>query len=231
MKKLLLLTALLTSCYRGRYPVTPSVAESSTYKIFNEDAMGTAWAIDRHHVVTAGHVCEQLDHEKFMLVSSTERRIPAVMVESEMSKTNGLADLCVLETRAEVGEGLIIADRMPKVGDKVGYVGYPNGIHYVGEGKYEGDVDGPDEHYNDDATSAPCDHGASGSAMFTSRGVFGVLVRLRTDGGYVHPGEEGCVVIPLKELKSFLKDAGVKYETTPGEPDDDDVFTKNQLGG
>lgn len=208
----------LAGCYLKQYPVTPAVAEASTYKLDTEMATGTAWAVDSRHAITAGHMCE-LVATHYVLVSSTNRRIMATPTMWEYSDSSGHADLCVLTAAADLAPGLIIADRMPAVGDAIGYVGYPLGQLSSSTGKYVGDVDG-DETTNDDVTSAPCDHGASGSAEFTSRGVFGVLVRMRTDGARTHTGAEGCVVIPLKELRKFLDDAGVHYVTTPEMPEE-----------
>jgi hypothetical protein len=58
--------------------------------------------------------------------------------------------------------------------------------------------------WNNYFTTAPCDHGASGSALYTADGVFGVLVRLRYDDEGVHPGTEGCVVSPLAQIRLLL---------------------------
>lgn len=219
MKKLLLVCALflLGACYLGHYPVTAHAAEEASYKVFNDEAMGTAWAVDLHHLVTAGHVCEVFD-DKFVIVSNLERRFHAKSVISEYSRTHGTVDLCVLETQVDLPNFLVVADEMPAVGAKIGYVGYPLGVWGAFEGKYLGDLDGPDEDFNDDAFSAPCDHGASGAAVFTERGVWGVLVRLQTQGGMLHPGTEGCVAIPLKPLRAILEDAHIKYTSTPPEP-------------
>lgn len=207
----------LAGCYLKQYPVTPAVAEASTYLLVTEQATGTAWAVDSRHAITAGHMCE-LVATHYVLVSSSFRRITATPTMWEYSDYNGHADLCVLEASADLSPGLVIADRMPAIGESVGFVGYPLGKLSSSSGKYLGDVDG-DETSNDDTTSAPCDHGASGSAEFSSRGVFGVLVRMRTDGERVHDGSDGCVVIPLKELRAFLDSAGVHYVTTPELPE------------
>jgi hypothetical protein len=133
----------------------------------------------------------------------------------------------LLETRQELNNPLVIADKMPVVGEKIYFVGWPLGVELKSEGKYLGDLDGPDNHYNDDVFDAPCDHGASGSAMFTSRGVWGVLVRIRTDNDThdgllpsdgMREGSEGGVAIPLKELVNFLKEGNVDYTATPESP-------------
>jgi hypothetical protein len=45
-----------------------------------------------------------------------------------------------------------------------------------------------------------------------------VLVRLRTDGDYVHDGTDGGVAIPLDKITAFLKDLKIDYTTTPDDP-------------
>lgn len=224
MKFAALLAAVLsTGCYLKSYPVTADVAEAATYKMITYydagAAQGTAWAVNSHTVVTAGHMCEE--GVRFELISSTDRHVLVTPILYERSDTNGNADLCVLHSDLELAATpLVIADAMPDIGTTVHYVGWPQG-HFVREdGKYLGDMDG-DDHLNDAVSSTPSDHGASGSAMFYDRGVFGVLVRLRTDGGYIHDGTDGSALAPLDELLSVLKEAGVDYVTTPSLPEQD----------
>ncbi len=158
-------------------------------------------------------MCEDVP-ETFVVYSGV-KRFRAKSIAWESSQYIGLYDLCLLKTDFDLPSSLVIADRMPLVGEDIGYVGWPLGSKVVAHGKYLGDLDGPDEDSNNSAFSAPCDHGASGSAVFTSRGVWGVLVRLRTDGGKIHDPSEGCVAIPLKQLKEFLDDNKIDYASTP----------------
>lgn len=212
------------SCYLAKYPVTPKVAESATYKLFaNDESQGTGWAVSDHYIMTAGHMCEY-NEDNYIAVSNTERRFRLHSVAWEKSLVDGQTDLCLLKSEAKLPNTLVIADEMPKVGDKIGYVGYPNGEYSEHEGKYLGDIDGPENQGNDFAFSAWADHGASGSALFTDRGVWGVLVRLRTDGGFVHDPIDGGVAIPLDKIKKFLDDMEVKYEVTPDDPVQTDPF-------
>ncbi len=201
-KFILALTILLSSCFLKQSPLTPELADHGTYKIFSDKAQGTAWAIDSYHLVTAGHVCETFE-ENFVLVGDGERRFHAKSILWEKTSDSGLTDLCVLETNVTLSSPLILADRMPFVGESIGYVGYPLGKWTSESGTYLGDLDGPED-WNNAVFDAPCDHGASGSAVFFSRGVWGVLVRLRTDGGHIHDGSDGCVAIPLGPIKKLL---------------------------
>jgi len=212
MRKLILaLGLLLVSCHVQRYTVNMKAATSGTYKVFSEDAQGTAWAIDDHHLVTAGHLCETFsDH--FILISGSWR-FQAKSVLWEKSRETGHKDLCLLETEGTLPDPLTLSDRMPRVGEDIHYVGFPLGKYTEQDGKYVGDLDGDEYDWNDAVFSAKCDHGASGSAVFFKRGVWGVLVRLRTDGGFVHDGDEGCVAIPLSDLKKFLDVYKVNYKS------------------
>lgn len=218
MKRIIIALLLLCGCYVARYPVTPSVVEASTYLLVEEGSTGTAWAVDEHHAVTAGHMCEGL-RTPGVLISSIGRRIPVEGFYWEYSETNGYADICIMESRAPLAQGLVIADRMPRIGGWVGYVGYPLGEHASRYGKYVGDVDGDGSNMNDDVITAECDHGASGSPAYYGDGVFGVIVRLRTDGDFIHPPTDGCVVAPLDELRDVLEAAGINYARPPVPPD------------
>lgn len=216
MKLVIPFLLALAGCYLRNYPVTEYVVYNGTYQIIGAVGGGTAWAVDSNHLITAGHMCEVRDQE--FIAISLNRRFRAKSVYWEYSDTYGKADLCVLETDTKMPDPLVIADRMPAFEEKVEYAGYPLGHYYHGVGIYLGDRDGQDESANDDVFTAPCDHGASGSAVFTRRGVWGVLVRVRTDGGYLHTGSDGCVAIPLPELMQVLWDSGVNYVTTPETP-------------
>lgn len=214
--KLIVLLLALCGCYLKHFPLHAGVAKQATYKVHTGDSQGTAWAVGPHHLVTAGHVCETMTAD-FVIATETRRfhAKPILWQYSEAGDAEN--DLCVLETDAKLDSWLVVAERMPAKNERVGYVGYPLGHYYEGSGVYFGDVDGPG-HLNDDMFSAKCDHGASGSAVYHEGGVWGVLVRLRTDGDYVHSGEDGCIAIPLAPLKKILSDAGVRYDVPPELP-------------
>jgi hypothetical protein len=224
----------LSACYLKHYPITPQVAQNGTYEMFVDvgmlgTAQGTAWAVDEHHLVTAGHMCDEMAEVSVLKSTISERRIRAKAVLWEMGP-DGHTDLCLLKTEQKLDGPLVIAKHMPYIGQDVTFVGWPLGVSVVSEGKYIGDMDGPFFHLNDDVFTAPCDHGASGSAIFTDRGVWGVLVRVRTDNDAhnglmpgsngpdsigVHDGTDGCAAIALPELMSLLKDGEVDYTLTP----------------
>lgn len=219
---LILLT--LSSCYLKQYPVTPEVADSATYMFMaNDSYQGTAWAVNDHTLITAGHMCDA-NEDNYVAVGTTGRSFRAHSLAWEHGG-KGLADLCALHTDAPLPNSLIIADVMPNIGDKVWYNGFPKGKYVRETGKYIGDTDGKDAHFNDFVATAPEDHGASGSAMYTTRGVWGVLVRIRTDdmhGGLIanfeedaHTGDDGESCIDLKAIRSFLNEMDIKYDTTP----------------
>lgn len=202
MKKLLLI-AFLLGCQHPEPPVTPAIAEASSYKIFTPDShMGTAWVVDGRYLITAGHVCDAGPGD-YTLESSTGRKLAAHPIAWEQDYSD-MVDVCLVLADGELAPPLALADAMPAVGDAVGYVGYPLGELKRSTGKYLGDVDGPDDHLDDYTADAPCDHGASGSAMYSEDGVYGVLVRGIVIGEDVLPGEYGCVASPLPQIIDIL---------------------------
>lgn len=210
----LILLLLLNSCYLRHYPLHAGIAKVATFKIVVEDGTGTGWAVDKYHLITAGHVCNSLS---LMRAEGPRRRF---YVEPVVWEYNGADyDICLLKSSVALDSWLIISDMAPKTGDNVGFVGYPGGEYGESSGTYLGDMDTDDSHENDNVFTAPCAAGASGSAVYTERGVWGVLVRKRTDGGYIHPGEEGCVAVGWDKLTKFLRDAGINYDTPPEIPD------------
>ena len=197
--------ALLLSACQLPDPVAPSAAEDATYKILSEDALGTAWAVGPHNLITAGHICDGQD--RFALVTTRGIRFGAEKVDLDYDDDT-VADVCLLQTERGLGPGLSLAQSMPAVGDAVYFVGYPQGEWTKSEGAYLGDVDGPAA-WSNYTFSAPCDRGASGSAVLSDEGVFGVLVRLivteDATGFRVHSGVEGCVVTPLPDIQTILQ--------------------------
>ncbi len=183
--------------------VTPESAEAATYMILTPGgSLGTAWAVDDRHVITAGHVCKDGVGD-FVLKSTTGRMMTATALAWE-DDDEDMTDICVLEAHSELGPALPLASEMPREGDVVGFVGYPLGVLTHSEGAYVGDVDGPVRIGNDYVSTAPCDHGASGSAMYYRDGVYGVLVRLVVVGDQVLPGDQGCAASPLSQIVDIL---------------------------
>lgn len=205
----------LSACYLRSYPLTPSIVSQSTFKLMADEGGGTAWAVGPYHLVSAGHVCDMTGPFR---VEGTYRRFLATPVVW-WHDGEGKRDVCVLKTSIKMDSWLIIASTLPEKGAKIGYVGYPMLQYGEFDGEYLGDLDGKDT-WNDYAFSAPCAPGASGSPVYSDKGVWGVLVRLRTDGGYIHPGDDGCVATGLPVLREILQEAGVNYNVPPEIMDD-----------
>lgn len=196
----LVFTTSCSSCMLPA-PLKPGTVEDGTFIILamktdGQITQGTAWAIDRHHLVTAGHMCRTSLEGVVMLKSleDTDSAFKGQWTDVEFGEST---DLCLVKTDQNLSP-LPLADQMPHIGENISYLGYPNAVKTYSKGKYIGDLDG------DYTFTAPCDHGASGSAVVSDRGVWGVLVRLRTDGGSIHDGSDGCVAIPLPTIKQFL---------------------------
>lgn len=219
MRRLLISFLLLTSCYLKQYPVTPAVVEESTYLICSKASCGTAWVVADHYVVSAGHLCDG-STGPFTLTTEHGRNMLATPVAWDISDLPG-KDACVLHTDGPTGRPLVLAKEPPHVGAKDGYIGYPRLVFGYHEGVY----------MSDGGSSAFCDHGASGSAAFTPRGVYGVVVDLRPD--LVNPGNwlKTCVSTPIKDVKELLNSVGVGYTGAPDElPNPDEVFPHPGLG-
>lgn len=191
MTKFLAFILALAAC---TFPTGRRQADESTFKLTAKDiATGTAWVVAPHTLMTAGHMCEMPGPDAtYFATDWNGRSVLAHPFLWEMSDSE-LADLCLLHTAAPLGRPLHLADDMPDVGTPVHYIGYPLGIYTASDGVYEGA----------NASSAPCDHGASGSGMYSDEGVFGVLVQLRQD---LKPG---CLSVPIDEVRKFLTEAGV----------------------
>lgn len=213
--RLFALILLFSGCYLDHYPVTPPVAARGVYMLVAGDYQGTAWAVDPHHLVTAGHMCEDPDAHPY--ITNGVRNFPVSVVEWQ-DTADDTSDICVLEapTRVNFTWPIIIADRMPRLGETAHYTGYPLGVWHEGTGKYLGDTDGPNSHSDDYTFDAACDHGASGSPVYTSRGVWGVLVRGRVAGA--QDGSDGCTATGRGHIIEILDELGVKYQLTPEAP-------------
>lgn len=207
LKKLLFLTlSLLIGCYPKSHPitlVTPPVVESSTYLIHNGEIQGTAWVVAEGFVATAGHICEDYNGSNFTLKSSTGRQVIAHPFNWEMSDDSH-ADVCLLKVDGHIGRPLTLASSPPPIGALDFYIGYPKGEFHKGAG-----------FVTKNGSSAPCDHGASGSAVATEMGVYGVLVQERAlgveeDGSPHYTGEFGCEVTPIQEVIDLLQENGIR---------------------
>lgn len=217
MKLLLAALLSLSGCYLHQFPITLDIAEASTYRLESDTAQGTGWVVADHYVMTAGHMCWEA--RTLVLTSTTGRRLLGTPLVTDLSTGS---DLCIVKVAGPLAPPLVLADRMPKVGAKVAFVGWPMGHFVRSEGAYLGDLDHGQENMTDNsyAFSAQCDHGASGSAVYGAGGVFGVLVRVRTDGGRMHDGSDGCVVTPISDIRAMLKEADIDPALAPPQPSD-----------
>lgn len=204
--KTLLLYLALSGCYTSRFPVTPEIATQGTYQVVSSQLSGTAWAVDEHNYITAGHVCEWGDQD--VVLVSGARRIPVSRVTWSFEMKSGGADICLLHSNYPLATGLVLATEMPKAGTGVCYVGYPRGEfvklcgHYIGNNE----------------TDFPTDHGASGSPVFSQDGVFGVLVSLRPEPGMTP--DDGFVLTDLSQIQDLLVNMPVSPDLAPYDSSD-----------
>jgi hypothetical protein len=211
-----LILSLFAACnfhgppWGGGAPATPEtptmadIAEDATYMMLTPGgAQCTAWAVGDHEVMTAGHCCD--DEGLYLLIHKDLRVVTATVeaYEDSVSDEAPPVDACLMKTEEYVGPGIPLAASMPSVGTKVGFVGYPKGEYSVNFGEYVGDVDGPYLFWDDYTANAPCNRGASGSAMFSEEGAYGILVRLIVLGDQVLPGSRGCVASPLDQIHAL----------------------------
>jgi len=198
-----LILLLLASCYHAP-PQAPERREEPTYMMITPGiGQCTAWGIDDSHVITAGHCCHE--EGEYTLISSFHRHVKATVVRflDEDYEDRTPTDVCLMRTYSPV-QHMSLATEMPQIDAPMAFVGYPRGEWVHSTGFYIGDVDGPFQNWNNYAFTAPCDKGASGSAVFTDAGVFGVLVRLGFTGEDVLPGAMGCIASPLSQIVEIL---------------------------
>jgi hypothetical protein len=210
--KFICLVLALAACGNISRPDKPTdavsmedLAVASTYMLLSPGgSQCTAWSVNDHYLVSAGHCCDEPG--EYTLVNEDLKVAKATVVAAEDMVPNEGApvDVCVLKTTTNVGPGLPLAPAMPTPGTRMGYVGYPLGEYTIATGEYVGDIDGPYADWDNFASTAPCDHGASGSGLYTEAGAYGVLVRLLIIGNDVLPGEMGCVASPLSQIVAAL---------------------------
>lgn len=206
--KLFAICALLIGCAAPiQHPEPQTFADQvddATYLLITPSAGGcTAWGIDETHAVTAGHCC--VDPGTYTLITRNNHHIGALVEKTlyDYDKPGAPDDACLLETSEPVNF-VDLAPEMPGVGVHMETIGFPHLKYADSHGEYLGDQDGPFEHLDDYTFTAPCDHGASGSAVFTDDGVFGILVRLYVEGDQIYPPEMGCVASPLSQIHELL---------------------------
>lgn len=210
MKTSILIALSLAACGNISRPTSPTEppldGTASTYKIITpEGAQCTGWVIAPGYIATAGHCCDEEGEYSFIGTGGDEATGEVVFYEDKSQEGKAPLDHCLLKANGPIAEPMPLAAEMPGDGQPVEFVGYPMGHLFHSKGQYVGDADGPYQHYNDYFATTPCDHGASGSAMYSADGVYGILVRLYFTGAEVWPGVAGCVASPLPQIEELLK--------------------------
>ncbi len=223
---------ILSACQPPRYPMRPSVAVDSTFRIALEldgevQSYGTAWIIDYKngwtYLVTAGHVCEEreqilpgvdiwlsppYEYKSYTLLSQHDQEYPAEDVAREY---DGLGkDVCLIRSFGYIGPALAISHREPEYGERVSYVGAPLALYGSGVAPTYSGV-----YIGGDYISAPTAPGASGSGVFTKDGIIGVLVTV------YHRFDSITGITSRQALIDFLAKHGLKYANalqTPEQP-------------
>lgn len=197
----------LLACTSPVYPVSPRSTADSTFMVTvsydGEDQwMGTAWIVanedDKTQLVTAGHVCQDEPDAKFTVRNLTLMAQDGETFQAVERMHAEEPDLCLIEASGNIGRRLPLAQFMPEYGSAVAYVGAPLGIWGGGlaplyKGYYAGG----------NLVSIAAAGGASGSALYTLDGVFGVLVRRTVRF------ESLTYIETLPDLKKFLDHAGL----------------------
>jgi hypothetical protein len=182
---------------------TLKVQVDATYRLADESTRvfswsGTAWIVDAKgtELVTAGHVCAASQPEA-ALVSAHYRLTDRKGIEyaATLVKRSDTPDLCILRTIPDIGSEMDISPRDPHYAEELAYVGAPLGIwgdgqvpiyfgHYAGGGMI----------------TTPATGGASGSAVWGSSGVVGVLV------SGMPRFQNAVFMVSRAELVAFLAD-------------------------
>jgi hypothetical protein len=196
----LLLTCLLSGSVvaapKESTVYTPDGVKDSVYKIVaiqggENQWSGTAWKLSEGFMMTAGHVCDTAGEDgfTFRVMSRWNKEYPV-----EVIKFSREPDLCLLSAPHVPGDPMGTLTLTPAYGETIWYSGAPVGVFGDGtvpfaEGVYIGG-------YKAMIAGYP---GASGSAMYTKNGVFGVLV-----AGY--RGTHLIEFVPAWAVAQFLKE-------------------------
>lgn len=181
---------------RGVQEYTPSSVKDSVYKVIAYQAgdkqwSGTGWKVADGLMMTAGHVCdtEGEDGFTFRAISRWNKEYPLEVIKFSRSP-----DLCLMRAKNVPGVPMDWLVKTPEYGETVWYSGAPAGVFGDGtvpfaRGVYIGG-------YRAMIAGYP---GASGSAMYTREGVFGVLVA-------VWRGTHLVEFVPSWAIIQFLKE-------------------------
>lgn len=175
---------------------TPSGVKDSVYKIValqngEQQWSGTGWKLSDGSMMTAGHVCdtEGQDGFTFRAINRWNQEYPVKVVKFSRDP-----DLCLISAPHVPGPTMNRFTAVPLYGSPIWYSGAPVGVFGDGtvpfaQGAYIGGNKAMIAGYP----------GASGSAMYTRDGVFGVLV-----AGY--RGTHLIVFVPSSAVLQFLRE-------------------------
>lgn len=152
-------------------------------------------------ILTAGHICDPLDKESYALdLDHNKTRVLILKVSEE-------TDLCLMVTMDRIDRPIsVIANTMPKPGEKAYNLAAPYGIHDKGmvlqfEGFYSGRITHPRLGYHLDMYTIPTRPGSSGSPVFNKNWeIIGIASMAFT--GLENVG----MMVPLEDIQEFLKD-------------------------
>ena len=160
------------------YPREVLDAETSVWKIYNNESDGTGFFISPNRFVTNFHVLHGLlrDTENLNDIHLSQKGNPNTLSIKKVVAVSTLYDLVLIETKETFQHYLNLSQNKIKTDEDLFVIGYPAGIFKkmkkVGEINYE----------NDHFFSFPVNHsefeGASGSPVLNNQGqVVGVLSR------------------------------------------------------
>lgn len=152
----------------------------------------------RSLVLTAGHVCDDEDDDvEDSKKGVTVQRVnggtqPAKIIWKDLDQ-----DLCVLAVDAFVGPAAPLGQAAPALGATVYFPGAPlglfgNGAGFLGEGRYAGPH--KEEGVRRILVSGHSALGASGSGIFASGRLIGVLLSVATESGFIVAAAEPSAV-------------------------------------
>lgn len=182
----------------GARPHTPAEkAQAATWPVAVVSVFGggkaTAWYVDDHLAVTAGHVCMFGNDANYTV---GDARAWPIAVDYD-------TDVCVLATESEAPAVLRLATRAPELGDDLVYVGYPQGARVMGHGTAAECKSQDDETVQSLCALIPGTWGSSGSAVLNDRGdVVGLVSQF-----YGYPGSPVIELATAEEIRAVLADA------------------------
>lgn len=225
MRAAIAVLALLVACQSPMAPTAPANAAQSTFRVQVDSTVetgllglglvvepgqsfGTAWVAfndrDSSYLVTAGHVCAKGIAEipkelggGFLMVDTTYtlRGQDSAEYPADLYVRSDEPDLCILKTRTVIGPAMFISGTNPYYDEPIAYVGAPamvygDGMAPMFRGTYAGGT----------LVTAPTAGGASGSAVFTSHGVIGVLVMVNRRFSSL------TYIVSRQDLLAFLRE-------------------------